>query len=301
MNRKPGMSSIEVSDELRCQVIPLVGKHVSHFSTVEDHFFTEGEALSTGFEDSGRLNDTSATRTPRRGLKRGRFLMGAGVGGLVLVGTVLLVRSGGHAADTSATADESRPAATESVPAAAAPEPTPLAAAPAVLVPAPAITPPSPTPALPPAVPTHEPVAIPAPAPTDERLRPSPGQASIGAVAGPAPTAAFESCKKAFDQHRGKEILSRCTDAFAANPQSADAPVMLAQTEFDRGRITQALDWAKKAIAIDAERADAYVFLGSAEQASGHKAAARAAYKRYLQLSPQGRYAADLRAVLASL
>ena len=76
---------------------------------------------------------------------------------------------------------------------------------------------------------------------------------------------------------------------------------MLAKTEFERGRLGPASNWATKAIAIDAHRADAYVFLGSAEQAFGHKAAAKAAYQRYLQLSPHGRYAADLRAVLGSL
>jgi hypothetical protein len=286
MNRKTGVcSSIEVSDELRCQVIPLVGKHVSHFSSIEDHFFTEGEAMSTGYESSG--NDTTAPRAPRRWLNRNRSLMGAAVG-VVIAGTVLLARSGGHAADTSATA------------LAAAPR-QPTALLPATSAPAPATSPSSPTPSLPPAVATHEPVPVPAPAPTDEDRPPSPGQASVGAAAGPAPAAALDACKKAFDQRRGKEILSRCADAFAANPQSADAPLMLAKTEFDRGRSAQALDWAKKAIAIDADRADAYVFLGSAEQAAGHKAAARAAYKRYLQLSPQGRYAADLRAVLATL
>jgi predicted TPR repeat methyltransferase len=76
---------------------------------------------------------------------------------------------------------------------------------------------------------------------------------------------------------------------------------MLAKTEFERGRPGPASNWATKAIALDANRADAYVFLGSAEQAFGHKAAAKAAYQRYLQLSPHGRYAADLRAVLGSL
>jgi tetratricopeptide (TPR) repeat protein len=76
---------------------------------------------------------------------------------------------------------------------------------------------------------------------------------------------------------------------------------MLAKTEFERGRSRPAFNWATKAIAIDANRADAYVFLGSAEQAFGHKAAAKAAYQRYLRLSPHGRFAPDLRAVLGSL
>jgi predicted TPR repeat methyltransferase len=76
---------------------------------------------------------------------------------------------------------------------------------------------------------------------------------------------------------------------------------MLAKAEFERGRPGPASSWANRAIALDADRADAYVFLGSAEQAFGHKAAAKTAFQRYLRLAPHGRYAADLRAVLGSL
>jgi tetratricopeptide (TPR) repeat protein len=96
-------------------------------------------------------------------------------------------------------------------------------------------------------------------------------------------------------------VLVSCGRAFANDPRSAEIAVMLAKTEFDRGRFRQALDWAKKTVALDENQADAYVFLGGAEQASGHEAAAKTAYQRYLQLSPKGRYAADLRAVLGSL
>jgi len=294
MNRKSGaFSSIEVSDELRCQVIPLMGKHISHFSSVEDRFFTEGESLSAGVEGGESPDDMIATRTPGRWLNRNRSLM-AVAGVLMIAGTVLLIRSGGHASELTeeAVASTPQPNAAETVP--ALPLPTPAVVPPATAPPAPA------QPSVP-AVVTHEPENIPAPAPTDEGLPPSPQQASAGAAAGFSDRAAMSACKKAFDQRRGKEILSTCADAFASDPRAVDAAVMIAKTEFDRGRLVQALDWAKKAIAIDAERADAYVFLGGAEQAAGRGAAAKAAYKRYLQLSPQGRYAADLRAVLTTL
>ncbi len=77
--------------------------------------------------------------------------------------------------------------------------------------------------------------------------------------------------------------------------------MILAKTEFDRGRSSQAVTWARKAVAIDPDASDAYVFIGNAEQNAGHSQAAKAAYQRYLQLAPKGRYAADLRAVLKSL
>jgi tetratricopeptide (TPR) repeat protein len=124
---------------------------------------------------------------------------------------------------------------------------------------------------------------------------------TAGAAEAPADNAALDACKKAYDQRRSKEVVSTCAQAFASGLPSADVAIILAKTELERGRPHPAFDWATKAIALDANRADAYVFLGGAQQACGHKAAARAAYKRYLQLSPHGQYAADLRAVLGSL
>jgi tetratricopeptide (TPR) repeat protein len=125
-------------------------------------------------------------------------------------------------------------------------------------------------------------------------------QASQGAAPGTSPPV-IESCRKAFRDRRAKDVLQTCALAFTQDPRSADVAVMLAKTEFDRGRARQALDWAKKAVAIDENHADAYVYMGGAEQAAGHSAAAKSAYKRYLQLAPRGRFAADLRAVLLSL
>ena len=58
---------------------------------------------------------------------------------------------------------------------------------------------------------------------------------------------------------------------------------------------------SRKALAVNPELSDAYVFVGSAEQQAGHAQAARTAYNKYLELAPKGRYAQDLRAVLRGL
>jgi tetratricopeptide (TPR) repeat protein len=92
-----------------------------------------------------------------------------------------------------------------------------------------------------------------------------------------------------------------CADAVAADPSAAEAALALAKVEFDRGRSAQAVAWSKRALAADPNSADAYVFIGGAEQNAGHRQAAKDAYKRYLQLAPGGRYAADLRAIVKSL
>jgi cytochrome c-type biogenesis protein CcmH/NrfG len=54
-------------------------------------------------------------------------------------------------------------------------------------------------------------------------------------------------------------------------------------------------------LATDPQRFEAYVFLGTAEQEAGRIDEARAAYKKYLELAPDGPFARELRAILNNL
>lgn len=121
------------------------------------------------------------------------------------------------------------------------------------------------------------------------------------AAATPKATDATARCKEIAAARRQKDLLSVCAEAFAADPSAADVAIILAKAEFDKGHVAQALAWGQKAIAADPNAADAYVFIGGAEQSAGRNKAAKEAYKRYLQLAPGGRYAADLRAIVGSL
>jgi tetratricopeptide (TPR) repeat protein len=130
------------------------------------------------------------------------------------------------------------------------------------------------------------------------------------AAAAPAPKAELvddqfasleQACQQAFTKKKYKDIVDSCARALDSKPTAANVAVMLAQTEFDRGRAGQALVWAKKAVAVDPNLADAYVFIGGAEQSAGRAQAAKAAYQRYLELAPNGRYAQDLRTIVRSL
>jgi tetratricopeptide (TPR) repeat protein len=77
--------------------------------------------------------------------------------------------------------------------------------------------------------------------------------------------------------------------------------MILARVELDRGRAAEARSWAKKALYVNPDLADAYVVLGGAEQESENPDAAKAAYKKYLELAPKGRHARELRTILDSL
>jgi tetratricopeptide (TPR) repeat protein len=97
---------------------------------------------------------------------------------------------------------------------------------------------------------------------------------------------------------RAKAVINACRPALKANPDDVDVMVILARAELDRGRSAEAGTLARKAVAIDANRAEAYVYLGNAEQEAGRIDEARAAYKKYLELAPNGPFARELRAIL---
>ena len=98
-----------------------------------------------------------------------------------------------------------------------------------------------------------------------------------------------------------REALTSCATAVAANPSSAEALTILAHAEMNRGRLAQANELANKAVGINPNLADAYVIIGGVHQDSGQNREAKAAYRRYLQLAPQGRYADELRSIVNSL
>lgn len=331
MSRMPERRpSIQVSEELlgsvsagpSLRIVPLPIAPLSNFDSVDTRFFDEGDEISRATGPGEGLEDW-ANSTPRsKRWSRAIPVIGVAAAILMATGGIAYRRATRHASDMARMATIAEQAAQQAVaalsmsrqqPAAVPTPPVANVAAPQVTAPQVAAAPAVPNPA---AAAVEVPSPVPAVAPVIARSMPSPPLAVAGAIAPPSNEAdlqasqgaapgtsspVVESCRKAFQDRRAKDVLQTCALAFAQDPRSADVAVMLAKTEFDRGRSRQALDWAKKAVAIDENHADAYVYMGGAEQAAGHSAAAKSAYKRYLQLAPRGRFAADLRAVLLSL
>jgi tetratricopeptide (TPR) repeat protein len=109
------------------------------------------------------------------------------------------------------------------------------------------------------------------------------------------------ACRTAFMEKRVKDAEIACVAAKDANPESPEACALLGHALFNRKKRREALVWAERAVELDPKQADAYVIIGSVKQAAEDIPAAKAAYKKYLQLAPNGQYAADLRAIVGSL
>lgn len=292
-----------------------------HFDTFETQFFKQGED-GEGAPEVDRFEDLDDGRMRGRFALPRQFVLGVAAGTvcLAVIGCVALWRSGNRPNATESVAASSQPASAGNTlavaPAAAAgpaapsgaPAAEPLAAAaPAPLPSAPPAQaePPlavaaasKPAPSAPAGV-AAAPVAAEGPAP--QAAQPAAGAETLAAPTAGDAVAARTRCKEAVSRRRSKEIQSACQEAFAADPSAADIAILLAKAEFDRGRSAQAAAWSRKALAADPNAADAYVFIGGAEQSAGRSKAAKDAYRRYLQLAPSGRYAADLRAIVSSL
>ncbi len=109
------------------------------------------------------------------------------------------------------------------------------------------------------------------------------------------------ACRQAFTEKRAKDAEIACIAAKDANPDSPDACALLGHALFNRKKRREALQWAERAVSLDPKHADAYVIIGGVKQAADDMPAAKAAYQKYLELAPNGQYAADLRAIVDSL
>jgi resuscitation-promoting factor RpfA len=153
----------------------------------------------------------------------------------------------------------------------------------------------------------------PAPAPAPAAAAPpvpaaAPPAAEPATAAAPAAVTATEDfetllgrCREATSRGRWGAARAACTAAQQERPDSADVLTRLAEIALNRGQGRAALRLATSALAADPAFADAYVIVGSVQQNENRNNEARAAYNKYLQLAPSGRFASDLRAILTTL
>jgi Flp pilus assembly protein TadD len=64
------------------------------------------------------------------------------------------------------------------------------------------------------------------------------------------------------------------------------------------GSGAEAAQWAKRALALDPNAAEAYVLIARADAAKGRHDDARTSYSRYLELAPRGWHKAEARAAV---
>jgi tetratricopeptide (TPR) repeat protein len=96
------------------------------------------------------------------------------------------------------------------------------------------------------------------------------------------------------------DALATLTPCLTDDPSAPEPHYWLARAHADKGDADQARAQADKAVELDDHYADAFLLVGELNRA-GHKDKARTAYKRYLELLPNGDGAKVARAALKNL
>jgi hypothetical protein len=91
-----------------------------------------------------------------------------------------------------------------------------------------------------------------------------------------------------------------CARAFVLHPDDAALALAVAHAEHAHGHLAEGAQWARRALALDPEAAEAYVLIARADVANGRPQDARTAYRHYLQLAPRGWHHAEARAAVRS-
>lgn len=125
----------------------------------------------------------------------------------------------------------------------------------------------------------------------------SPTAAPAKAHAAVAAAAADHGCDTALVRSAPWRLSPEaCAREFDANPTNARLALAIAHAEHVRGHGAEAAQWAKRALSLDPNAAEAYILIARASAEGGRHEDAHAAYQRYLELAPRGWHQAEARA-----
>jgi len=166
---------------------------------------------------------------------------------------------------------------------------------------------PDPTPDATPA-PTPKPEATPKPQPTpkpEATPRPQPTPKPVKSTPTPKPEPQGGDDKKradtAFDRGDFAGAIASYEKHLKKNSKDAVSATRLGWAYIERGDNSGAVKAFRRALGINSGRAEPHYGLGLAYQSLGRADAAREEYEQYLRIQPDGRDAAEVRAMLRSL
>jgi tetratricopeptide (TPR) repeat protein len=160
-----------------------------------------------------------------------------------------------------------------------------------------------------------EPAAAPSPPPgaTPPDAVPAPPRDSVPVppkVAVHAPPAAprvadpyLEAMEAGAHKYRAQAFSAAATEyrRAARIRETGEALAALGRALYDDGQTAEAGIELRRAVQVDPASAPAWLALGEVHLERGEAAEARAAYERYLEIEPRGRWARDVRQVLERL
>ena len=149
------------------------------------------------------------------------------------------------------------------------------------------------------------PIAPATPSPAAEARKPEPPVTARSATA-LAPVAVQDNARDIAGADEGCDTTliktapwrlspPACARLFESDPTNASLALAIAHAEHGNSRFAEAAQWAKRALALDANAAEAYVMIARADVKDGRRDDAVTAYRRYLELAPRGWHATEAR------
>lgn len=128
------------------------------------------------------------------------------------------------------------------------------------------------------------------------------GTATAGTPTGPAPAvgtpqdpAAFQealaAARSAYERHRLKDTREKVEAALKMAPNHPEALSLLSHVQLEAGEADAALSTADICVRVDAAQADCWLALAVINQDRNNDPEALAAWKKYVEISPDGQYA----------
>jgi DNA-binding response OmpR family regulator len=138
------------------------------------------------------------------------------------------------------------------------------------------------------------------PAPVETASAPTPAPAPAPAPAGDEDPA-LKRGEALLERGQYREAIAELKRAATEHPKSAAAQLALGNAYLESDQPKNALKPLQQASSLDGNNARAQLLLGTAWQSVGKNGEAVKAYKRYLELEPDGEYAHDVRLILENL
>lgn len=111
----------------------------------------------------------------------------------------------------------------------------------------------------------------------------------------------MEQARAAYRRGSARKASHLLDQALQQNPGRAEAIALQGLVQLSEGRHAKAAELARKALAIDANVADAHLILGTLDHDNNRMQGAREHFERYLELAPKGEMAQEVRSILEQM
>jgi hypothetical protein len=274
---------------------PSNGERDPQWEVVEDEFFAKGADLES---DLAAIEQCAATANARRfaidwpAWRRGALVLAGCAAGILIVATAVIRLM--HRPAQAATTDPHAGAPVAETPGLHSHTLMPSLPSGQTETLAPSV---AGVPARGPVFPKAEPVTVQAAILAD----PAVAKQQAKEILLPLANERVSQCRSSLQRQQTTQLSGTCEAAIELDATLAKPLLAWAMSELRHGHTKVAETWVRKIMKVDPTLADAYLILGVAEQGSEHVTSARQAYKRYLELSPRGAYASDVRSALESM